>query len=442
MLKYAEALEHILKVARHRTLAPERIDVMDAIGRVCAEDLVSDVTVPPFDNSAMDGFAVNSRALRTASQEHPIRLKILGRLAAGDVPPTTPVDTPDLTRDNFNGAWEIMTGAPFPVGFDASVKIEDTLVIKDSSGQVIEVEINSPVADRQNRRGAGEDFKIGTPAIRCGERVTAEHVIAFATLGLSQISVRHKPRVALISTGRELAAMDQVLAPGQIRNSTAPYLVATLRQHGVDVSFLGIIADDPDEFQKVMSRVLRESYDIVLTTGAVSMGRFDFVTEGIERLGAKIYFHKVAIRPGKPLLFSEVKNGPAIFSMPGNPVSGVVALRFFVTPYMRELQRLPPERTLRARLTEKVMKPEGLRCFFKARLSFGEGEPRVQVLPGQMSFMVRPLLASTAWAILPEEGSELAKDTWVDVYPLHAERLDLRADAQDSVGTPAAGGCC
>jgi molybdopterin molybdotransferase len=424
MVKYPEALRRIREVASGQRLSIERVSLLESVGRICAEDLLSSEMVPPFANSSMDGFAVRSSMTGNAGPTHPLRIKVLGSIAAGDTPPLHPAQ---------DGAWEIMTGAPFPEGFDASVKIEETLVIKDASGKISEIEINSAVSPRQNWRGAGEDFKPGATVVKKGRMLTSEHVLALSSLGLTEIPVFRRVKVGLISTGRELVPMDQIPAAGRIRNSTAPYLIATLRTLGAEVTHLGTILDDPEEFQKLMKRVLKENFDLILTTGAVSMGKFDFVTEGIDRLGADVYFHKVAIRPGKPLLFAQIKNGPVIFGLPGNPVSGVVALRFFIDPYLRELNRMKPERPMRARLAAKSTKPEGLRCFFKSRLTFTDAEPTVEVLPGQMSFLVSPLLQSTAWAILPEETADLEAGAWVDVYPMHFSDYDWRGGHVESL---------
>lgn len=410
MLKYNEALKIIREVARTRTLKTEKISILDAVGRICAEDLKSEATVPPYHNSAVDGFAVHSELLLKASSEDPVRFKILGLVAAGDAPPENPAQ---------NGAWEIMTGAPYPAGFDASVKIEDTFLIKDEKNKVIEIVINTPVTPKQNWRGAGEDFSVGTPVIQKRQMVTPEHVLALSSLGLAEISVYRRPKVGLISTGRELVPMDQTPQPGQIRNSTAPYLITTLKSLGIDITHLGTILDVPEEFQRLMKKVLTEDYDILLTTGAVSMGQFDFVTEGVQRLNAEIFFHKVAIRPGKPLLFARFKEGPILFGLPGNPVSGVVALRFFIDPFLREMYGMKPELPLRAKLATRAGKPEGLRCFFKSKLSVGSAGATATVLPGQMSFMVSPLLKSNAWTIFSEANSEIAAGTEVDMYPMH-----------------------
>jgi molybdopterin molybdotransferase len=174
------------------------------------------------------------------------------------------------------------------------------------------------------------------------------------------------------------------------------------------------VRDDPRRFRAVLARALRWKPDTVITTGAVSMGKHDFVTGEVRRLGAKILYHKVAIRPGKPGLVARLPNGPVLFGLPGNPVSTVVGWRFFVLPHLRRRLGLPPAPAQRLRLVSPAPKPEGLRCFFKARREAGG----VRVLPGQSSHQISPLLAADCWAVLPERGALTRARTLVEVHPL------------------------
>jgi molybdopterin molybdotransferase len=166
----------------------------------------------------------------------------------------------------------------------------------------------------------------------------------------------------------------------------------------------------------MIDQILKHQPDVIVTTGAVSMGKHDFVSSALKELGAETVFHKVAIRPGKPILFAKFESGPVVFGLPGNPVATVVGWRFFIEPYLRELMGLKAEAPLRAKLPEQPDSPEGLRCFYKARL--GENSNEVEVLSGQMSFMVSPLLDANVWAVIPEQT--IGKDLTIDVYPLQS----------------------
>jgi molybdopterin molybdotransferase len=270
-------------------------------------------------------------------------------------------------------------------------------------------------------RPRGEDFTEGFVLLEAGEQVRPEHVMALATVGLAQVRVRRRPRVALVGTGKELVPhTTRTLAPGQVRNSNLPYLAAALAQEGAACVHAEVVGDTPADFRQALGRAREKGADLVLTTGAVSAGRHDYVASELAALGARVHFHKVAMRPGKPLLFAELPQGPAVFGLPGNPVSTAVGLRFFAVPYLRAVQGLPPEQPLRATLRREARKPEGLRCFFKGALELGPRGASVEVLHGQGSAIVSALVAAGAWVTLPEDGAVVAEGSEVEVWPLQA----------------------
>ncbi len=402
MIRHEEALARIAAAARDRLAAPQTVALEDALGRVSAESLVSREALPPFDNSAMDGYALAAaKAARDCA-----RLPVLGVVMAGDAPRCA-VQT--------GGAWRVMTGAPIPAGCDAVVPMEHTRSLDGGAA----VEILDHVEPGDYVRARGRDFAAGANICPAGTRLGARHLLALAAAGVARVPVRPRLRVALIATGRELAAPGEELAPGRVRDASSTYLSAAVSQLGADFEFHGIVADDPARFRALFEKVAARGVDVLLTTGAVSMGDADFIPAALEALGAEVLFHKVAIRPGKPVLFARLKNGPLIFGLPGNPVSTVVGLRFFVEPCLRALSGRPPESPFRARLQADVPKPEGLRCFFKARR---RDDARVEVLPGQASFQIHSLLSADCWAVLPEDGGSLKAGTEIDIYPL-AESL-------------------
>lgn len=399
MIPYGDALAILRGAARNergRFLNEEEVPLAEALGRTTARALTGREAVPPFDNSAMDGYALSAAKGAAA----PARLPVLGTIMAGDAPRCA-VET--------GGAWRIMTGAPMPAGCDAVIPVEKT---RESSGQV---ELLEAVESGDYVRGAGRDFPAGGEVCPAGTRLGARHLLALAAVGISKIPVKRKPRVALISTGKELVSPEAALKPGQIRDASSAYLAAAVPSLGADFRFFGISSDDPAEFRARVEKILSDKFDVVLTTGAVSMGAADYVPSTLESLDAAILFHKTAIRPGKPGLFALFKRGPFFFGLPGNPISTVVGLRFFVEPCLREMLGRPHEVPMRARLEKDVDKPEGLRCFFKARRTSAGS---VEILPGQASFQIHSLLSADCWAVLPEGGASLAAGTEVDVYPL------------------------
>jgi molybdopterin molybdotransferase len=399
VLFYGEALRRLRDAAGAQGRPPaEEVALADALGRVSARAQYSREAIPPFDNSAMDGYALAASQFPVAGT----RLNVLGTVLAGDAP---------ICAVPSAGAWRIMTGAPLPAGCDAVIPVEKTLSL--DGGHV--VELLAHVESGDFVRGRGRDFVEGGELFPAGTRLGARHLLALAAAGLSRAHVYRRPSVALIATGRELAAPGKPLGPGQVRDASSTYLAAALPALGMDFDFRGIVADEPAEFKRRVEECLLAGVDAIVTTGAVSMGVADFIPAAAASLGAEALFHKVAIRPGKPFLFARFPKGPLFFGLPGNPVSTVVGLRFFVEPALRELLGRPREFPTRAALARDVEKPEGLRCFFKAR-RLPDG--RVEILSGQASFQIHSLLAADCWAILPEAGESLAAGAEVDVYPL------------------------
>jgi molybdopterin molybdotransferase len=345
----------------------------------------------------MDGYAVRSK-------DAPGPLAISGTVCAGDKPPRA------LKPGT---ACEIMTGAAIPPGADAVVPVEN--VSKTDGGRCVLV---SEAQAGDFVRQAGQDFEEGGLIAEAGTRLSPKHILALAALGAAKVPVRRRPRVAVLSTGRELVRPGKNLRPGQIRDSSSPYLLSALAEAGCEPVYHGITRDDLPDFRRRMKKILASRPDVVVTTGAVSMGKHDFVAAELQRSGARLLFHKAAIRPGKPVLAARFERGPLVFGLPGNPVSTLVCLRFFVMPYLRQRLEMPPERPLKARLAAPVGKQAGLRCFLKARTETAQDGLRARVLEGQGSSQLQSLLGADAWAVLPENGALFRAGTVVDIFPL------------------------
>ncbi len=429
MINYQEAIRKITDVAASRRAKTEMVAIEDCVGRILAREVLGDEPVPSFDNSAMDGFVVNAAATVGASEAHPLRLHVHKTIVAGDTPggeaasgaqavaPAAPlIGAPNI-------AYEIMTGAPIPAGpFDAVVKVEDVQVL--GGPEAMEILISAPVVEGNNIRRAGEDFMQGQKVAGVGTRLGAQHVMACAALGIANVEVYRRPRIAVISTGRELVHHSvSRLDPGMIRNSTGPFLMATLQEMGVEAKFYGVVPDDESVWAGLIDSVMADQPDIVLTTGAVSMGKHDFVKSALEKMGAEIVFHKVAIRPGKPLLFAKFAHVPTVvFGVPGNPISTAVGLRFFISPYLRARFGLPAEQPQRARLVNGVAKkPEDLKCFFKGSLRATENGLEATLFKGQASFMISPFLVSNSWLVFPEALAKIEVGQTVEVFSLNHE---------------------
>ncbi len=409
MISYREALDCIRECGYQQTI--KTVTLHQALGKVCATAVSSALSVPAFDNSAMDGFAVRTFETQGATTDKPLSLRVAGGALAGDAP----------VAAIAGHAWEINTGAPVPQGYDSIVPIEQVRIdSRAGDGRPREIVLSAPAKLHEHIRRAGEDFKPGDTLITAGTRVLPQHIMALAALGIGEIQVHEPPAVAVINTGRELVDDSMApLLPGQIRNANGPYLMAILARMHTTPQYEGIIPDDPDMFAAKV-RILSARTDIIVSTGAVSAGRHDFVTDSLRSLGAVILFHKVAIRPGKPILLARLPSGTFYLGLPGNPVSAAVGLRFFLYPLLCALSGINPEDERPAQLELPVKKKPGLRFFQKAKLWTDEsGQCRVRILDGQESFKIRPMLEMNCWAILDEEQEYASTGAMVPVASLY-----------------------
>ncbi len=400
LLDPVEGLARILAVCRPaevETLAP-----MAAMGRVVATTVTSPCDLPPFDNAAMDGFALGGGdGVLLASSAYPVR----GEQAAGD----------PASRGG-DGAWEIMTGACLPGGLDRVIPVERTERLHAPE----RVRLLASVRSGENVRRAGSDVGCGETVLTPGTLLAPHHLMLLAALGTQVVEVRAQPKVAVLTTGRELVDdPSRPLASGQIRNSNGPYLAARLPLAGARLVYAATLGDAIEPFLQAVATARAAGAGVVLSTGAVSMGRYDFVPQALATLGAEVLFHKLAIRPGKPLLCARLPDGALFFGLPGNPMATATGLRFFVEPALRAMLGLPPEQPLRVPLVSGFRSDKPVRLHLKARLETGgEGRLHIRLLPGQESYRIRTLTQANAWAVVPVGRGEFAPGDLVDVFGL------------------------
>jgi molybdopterin molybdotransferase len=407
MIGYDDALFALLQHARR--LDAVSCDTADALGKVLAADVVSPMDLPSFDHSAMDGYALHAGQALAAGSEHDVH----GSQAAGDA-----------SRISQGMAWEIMTGARLPDGLDTVVPVERTeLLVRHDDGSPARIRLLDALGPKANVRYAGSDVAKDAMAIKAGTRVEANHVMLLAALGVAQVQVVRRPRVAILCTGKELQAdLAQPLADGQIYGSNGPYLAAAFAAMGAQVCCCETVDDTSATFVAAVRRAREAAADLIVSTGAVSMGRYDFVPEALSELGAQVLFHKVAIRPGKPQLAATLGDA-LVFALPGTPMAVAVGLRFFIAPVLRAMRGQVPERAWRAVLDTSQPLKAGLRHFLRATTTQAEdGRLHVQLLAQQQPFRIQPFAHAAAWVVVPEDAGELAVGAWVDVVSLHPDQ--------------------
>lgn len=373
-----------------------RTDVADSSGLVLAEDVVSEVTVPPFDNSAMDGYAVRHSDLESI----PVTLPVVEDLAAGYVASAS-VDR--------GTAIKIMTGAPIPTGADTIVRVEDTI-----PGQGM-VEILERPAKGTSVRPAGGDVRVGESVFTAGEVITPRHIGVLAAIGVSSVDVFRPLTVAVMSTGDEVRPPDTAdLLPGQIRDSNRPLLKGLLADLGVTVVDFGIIPDDRGQLTEAFSQAAAQ-FDAVITSGGVSMGEYDLVKQVLTSLGG-IELWKVAMQPAKPFAYGAISGTP-LFGLPGNPVSVFVAFEQFVRPAIRKMMghtRLQRP-VVRGVMDEAVSTDPEKTVFLRVSTEPIDGEYHARLAGGQSSNVLTAAARATGFAVVPRGTADVAAGETIDL---------------------------
>lgn len=384
-------------------LAPLDLPLLEAEGAVLAEDVAAPVPLPPFDNSAMDGYAVVAADLAGGG---PVVLSVVGDVMAGDL---------GVTGIRPGMSARIMTGAPMPGGADAVVPVEWT----DGGTVRVRIEVERPVPAGNYVRRAGEDVVAGQVVVPAGTRLGAAQLGMLAAVGRARVLVRPKPRVVVLSTGNELREPGSQLAHGQIWDSNSFMLTAAVMEAGGIGYRQQSVSDDPSAVRELFRDGLMPA-DAIITSGGVSMGAADVVKEA---LTGQVEFSKVAMRPGKPQGFGLIgEDRTPIFTLPGNPVSSYVSFQVFVRPAIRVLQGLPPQSldTVTATLTQEVTSPKGIRHYLRGVLSFSEGTYEVTPAEGQGSHQMAALASANGLIIAREDQDHLPVGTEVEVLRLPA----------------------
>ncbi|SDC97965.1 gephyrin-like molybdotransferase Glp [Streptomyces prasinopilosus] len=421
-----EHLDDIL--ATVRPLEPIELQLLDAQGCVLVEDVTVPVSLPPFDNSSMDGYAVRVADVAGASERYPAALEVVGDVAAGRAEPP---------RVGPGQAARIMTGAPLPPGAETVVPVEWTdgglgegpvtgmrahsLAPEGATGQV---RVHRPAGARAHVRAEGSDVRAGDRALEAGTVLGPPQISLLAAIGRGTVRVRPRPRVVVLSTGSELVQPGEELGAGRIYDSNSFSLTACARDAGAIAYRVGAVADDADTLRDTIEDQLVRA-DLVVTTGGVSVGAYDVVREALASVGDEdepgggIDFRKLAMQPGKPQGFGSI--GPdhtPLLALPGNPVSSYVSFELFARPAIRTLMGLTDVHRPRTRATlagsGPLTSPEGRRQFLRGRYADGE----VAAVGGAGSHLVAALARANALIVVPEDVESVAPGTDVEVILL------------------------
>jgi len=401
VIGYHEALSRLRN--GETLLARDHVALADAGGRILAQAVASPVALPPFDNAALDGVALATGGAPVPATQ---AWELGERIGAGDAAP----------QDGAL-AWEIMTGAPVPVRADTVVPVERIDVLPASPSGAPRIRVQGEVLPGANIRRRGEDVQPGHVVLTVGRVMDAAALMLVASLGVERILVARRPRVALLATGREIVAAGEPLPAGGIHDATSPYLAQVLIAAGAQVQRIVRVGDDVAMFQAAVDAALAEGVDLVLSTGAVSKGCYDFVPAALQARGADVLFHGVAVRPGKPVMAARLREGPMFVGLPGNPLSTAVGMRFLVEPLLRAWLGLPDETPRQVPLAADCDKRAGLMAAFHGTLRCdAEGRLRAHVGAAQASFRVLPFSQSSVWITLPEAATRIAAGTLVHVH--------------------------
>lgn len=388
-----------------RARPPVAVPLADAQGLVLAEDVVAQLALPVFDNSAMDGYAVLAEDTAGATPENPVVLRVAEDIPAGR--------TDELTLQPGT-AHRIMTGAPLPAGATAVVPVEDT------DGGVDVVSIRAPRTAGKHIRRAGEDVSPGTTVLRQGQVVTPAVLGLVAALGIAELPVIPRQRVLVISTGSELVTPGTALLPGQIYESNSIMLAGAVRDAGADLVAVATAEDEVAQFSSIIDRYAgsENQVDLIITSGGVSAGAYEVVKDAFGREGDQgVEFVKVAMQPGMPQGVGRV-GGATIVTLPGNPVSALVSFEVFIRPALRKAMGLPhPERPHRtAILAESLTSPRGKRQFRRAVLD--DDASTVTSYGPPASHHLRWLASANGLLDIPEDVVEVPEGTRLQVWDL------------------------
>ena len=404
MISYNKALEILKK--NKINIKTEIILSKNSLNRIAAKNFNSPNNYPAANNTAFDGFAVNSKETKNIR-----KFKIIKVIAAGD--------NPKIKKVPKFSAIEVMTGAVIQKPFDTVIPTENIKCFpnKENANYII---ITNKIKKNNHIRFKGSDYRKGERVISKGQIIQPNHILALKTLGIEKILVKKKPKIVFYSTGNEISNSSKVPS-WKVRNSNSYYLKSFLKNFPVKFKEKRVLRDnDQAKFKKEINHNLTSNIDIVVTSGAVSVGKFDFVPKIITQFKLKNFFKGVAIRPGKPIMFANFKNNMVFFGLPGNPISSAACFRFFVLPFLYSSMGSTEDMPIVAKIKSNFLKKKNFTRFIKGKLSFSnEGKVEFKVLKGQESFRINSFTKSNAWGLFPSGKTLFKKGDYIKCYTFY-----------------------
>ena len=409
MINYNKSQEILIKSKIN--IKNEIILAKESLNRISARNIYSPTNYPAGNNTALDGYAVNFKETKGLSSKNVKKFKILKILAAGD--------NPKIKNIKKYNTIEVMTGALVTKPFNTIIPIEaiDFYPNKKNPKFIL---INKKIKKNNHIRFLGSDYKKGEKVISAGKVINSSHILALKSLGVAKIIVKKKPVIMFYSTGNEISEKTNI-PDWKIRNSNSHYIKSLSKNLFFEFIDGGILRDKDDKlFKKLINKSFNSKCDIIITNGAVSAGKFDFVPRIIKEFNLSNYFKGVAIRPGKPILFAKFKNKEkAFFGLPGNPISSAACFKFFVDPYLKSILNMTKEKPFKAKLKNSYEKKKNFTKFLKGKVSTNKkGTLEVEVLKGQESFRIKSFTRANTWALFRSGKSTFIKGALIECFNL------------------------
>ena len=406
MIGYKEA-KKILKKSKIM-IKDELIDSSKALNRINASDIYSPVNYPAGNNSAFDGFAIRSVETNKLNKKYFKKFKILKTISAGD--------NPKLKKVKRFETVEVMTGALIPKFFDTIIPIEKIIFYPNNESKKYII-VDKKVKKNQHIRYKGSDYKKKDLIVKKGTIIQSSHILSLKTLGIKNIKVKKKPNILFFSTGNEISNIIKI-DNWKVRNSNSHYIKSLSNNFLFNYIEGGILRDKDSKLFEKQLKNIKSKIDIIITSGAVSAGKYDFIPNVVKKFNLSNFFKGVLIRPGKPVLFAKFRNKEkAIFGLPGNSISSSACFRFFVYPYLLNILGARDEKPFKAKLKNTFSKRKNLTRFLKAKLSStNDGKLQIEVLRGQESFRIKSFVDSNVWGVFKNGQANFKKGELIDCY--------------------------